>query len=71
MKIRDTSHKIVIIIRPRIKQYSYDGFMQIKLANYLVYRNAEDTVMSGDCANAKCNMHALACIGHCPLAANG
>ena len=69
MKIRDTSHEIMIVIR----QYSYDayGFIQIKLANYLVYRNAEDTVMSGKCTNAKFYLHASACIGDCLLATNG
>ena len=36
--------------------------------NYLIYRNAEDTVLSGNFANAKFNMHASACIGHCSLA---
>ena len=39
--------EIVIVIRPRIRQYSYGGFMQIKLANCLVYnRHAEDTSLS-------------------------
>ena len=36
MKIRDTLHEIVIIIRPHIRQYSYGDFMQIKLATWYI-----------------------------------
>ena len=57
MKIKDTLHEIVIAIR----QYSYGGFMQIKLANYLVYRHAGDTVLSDNCV-AICKIQ-HACIG--------
>ena len=61
VKIRDTLHEIMIVIRPHIRQYSYDGFMQIKLANYLVYRNVEDTVMSGNCTNHLAQMQTSTC----------
>ena len=45
--------------------------MQIKLAitSYLVERYAEDIVLSGNCVATYKIPHA--CIGHCPLAANG
>ena len=34
----------------------------------VVYGYAEDTILSGNCVQAKFNMHASACIGHSPLA---